>query len=167
MKTETGTPPTAATAGVRPQWHLWALAFSLALMLPACGGDSPTSPSSRIPSVAGTYTGPLNFTADGVQIATLSTQMNVVQSGSQLTITGSVSFSGQTIQLPAVTGNVNETGFFTATSGGAASEVSDPDCGLITTTSFTLAFSGNTARYVEIATTTSCGLWNLSGTLTR
>ena len=70
MKTETGTPPTAATAGVRPQWHLWALAFSLALMLPACGGDSPTSPSSRIPSVAGTYTGPLNFTADGVQIAT-------------------------------------------------------------------------------------------------
>ena len=76
MKTETGTPPTAATAGVRPQWHLWALAFSLALMLPACGGDSPTSPSSQFPNVAETYRGPLTLTIDGVVIGTITAELS-------------------------------------------------------------------------------------------
>ncbi len=94
--------------------------------------------------------------------------MNVVQSGSQLTITASMSFGGTTIEIPAIIGNVNETGFFTATGGGgAASSSTDPNCGTITTTSTTLAFSGNTARYVENATSDFCGNLQLSGTLTR
>ncbi len=150
------------------------LALSLALVLPACGGDKgPTSPSQTgpttpvFPNVAGTYTGALAFIADGVQLATGSGRMTVVQSGSQLTITGSMTFVGVTIQLPAITGNVNQTGFFSATSGGAASSVTDPTCGIITTTSSTLTFSGSTARYVENATTDFCGTLQISGTLTR
>ena len=164
---ETGAPPTSATAGVRPQWHLWAaLAFLLALMLPACGGDSPTSPSSQFPNVAGTYRGPLILTIDGVLIGTIAATMTVVQSGSQLTIATSILTGGETTLLPAVTGTVNATGFLTLVTGGATT-VTDPTCGLITATSASLTFSGNTARFVSNVSTAFCGDWSFSGTPTR
>ena len=172
MKTETGALPIAATAGVRRQWHLWALALSLVLMLPACGGGSPTSPSSQVPNVAGTYTGPVKWSINGLVFYTMSGVMTVVQSGSQLTITGSWSFTGGPLDgvtraFSAITGNVNATGFFTATGGGGAGRQLDPNCGLFTATSSTFAFSGNTVLFDETAITASCGTWLLSGTLTR
>ena len=92
--------------------------------------------------------------------------MTVVQSGSQLTITTSLSSGGETTLLPAVTGTVNATGFLTLVTGGATT-VTDPTCGLITATSASLTFSGNTARYVQNVSTAFCGDWSLSGTLTR
>jgi hypothetical protein len=150
------------------------LAVASALLLPACSRDGPTA-SSRIPNVAGTYsgpnvagtyTGPVDFTEDGVVIATLSMRMNIVQSGSRLTVNGAATFGGESIRLPAITGIVDETGFFTPTSGGDSS-LADPDCGTFTATSFTLTFSGNTVRYDEQATTSFCGHLQLSGTLTR
>ena len=134
--------------------------------IPATVGRLTTAPPDpTFPNVAGTYTGPLDLTFAGVTV-TLSAGMTVVQSGSQLTITGYASFAGEIIQLPAVTGNINQTGFFTATSG-FASDIDDPTCGHITTTSSTLTFSGNTARYVETATSSFCGNISISGTLTR
>ena len=117
------------------------------------------------PNVAGTYTGPLDLTIAGLTV-TLSARMTVVQSGAQLTITWSALFAGETVQLPAITGNINQTGFFTATSG-FSSNIDDPNCGRITTTSSILTFSGNTARYVETATSSFCGNISISGTLTR
>ena len=97
--------------------------------------------------------------------------MVVVQAGSQLTISGSMTFDGVTMQLPKVTGTINETGFFTATAGtdgfspGAAA--SDDTCGTITSTSSTLTFSGSTAQLHESATTDFCGTLTLDATLTR
>ena len=91
----------------------------------------------------------------------------MVQSGSQLTITGTLAVEGNTINLTAVTGVVNETGFFTATGGGVGGSVDDPTCGLITNISTSLTFSGNTARYVENDNTQFCGQWAFSGTLDR
>ena len=94
--------------------------------------------------------------------------MAVVQAGSQLTISGSLTFPGMTVQLPAVTGMINETGFFTATSGGfSTGAASDDICGTITPTSSTLTFSGSTAQLHESATTDFCGTLTLDATLTR
>lgn len=93
--------------------------------------------------------------------------MNVVQAGAQLTITGSITLLGQTVPLPAFTGTVNSTGFFTASGTGFSGAVDDATCGLVSTANATLTFSGNTARYVENTTTDFCGNWAFSGTLTR
>jgi hypothetical protein len=135
----------------------------------ACGGGGGvTSPNAanQIPNVAGTYTGPLSWTADGVPVATISAQMNVAQAGSQLTINGTLSVNGQTFPMTAVTGSINATGYFTATSGGVAGTY-DPDCGSIRGIDASLTFSGRTAQYVEHDSTTYCGNWTISGTLTR
>ena len=130
-------------------------------------GTTGTLPVNVFPNVAGHYTGVLDWTASGTYVALLGGDLTVVQVGSQLTLTGFVSLSGQIIQIPAVTGNVNQTGFVTATAGGAASNVNDPTCGTISGVSTTLTFAGNTARYIEIATTQFCGTWTISGFLTR
>ena len=73
-----------------------------------------------------------------------------------------------TVQLPAVNGMINETGFFTATAGGfSTGAASDDICGTITPTSSTLTFSGSTAQLHESATTDFCGTLTLDATLTR
>ena len=141
------------------------VAIALALVLPACGGG-PNSPTSSIPNCAGNYSGPVAWTVDGSHVATLTMRINVVQAGSQLTITGSLTIDGQTSPMTAMTGNVNATGYFSMTSGGATS-FSDPTCGAIAGIDGSLTFSGNTARYVERDSTQFCGTWVFSGTLTR
>lgn len=144
------------------------------LAVVAC--DSPTSPSAaaRIPNVAGTYTGSLTFsilsTGDSLPIRG---RITATQAGSQVTLTGSLTLSGQTLELPAVTGTVSATGFFTATGGGFYEDAArDPTCGRITTTSSTLVFSvsgqsASSLRYQETATTDYCGNLQISGTLYR
>jgi hypothetical protein len=93
--------------------------------------------------------------------------MVVAQAGSQLTVTGTLTFNGQTFPMTAVTGNVNATGFFTATSGGAASIPNDPNCGTIRAIDASLTFSGNTAQYVEHDSSQYCGTWTFAGAVTR
>ena len=119
------------------------------------------------PDVAGTYTGTVTLSLTGGGSVDGSMSMVVAQSDEQLTITGSITFLGETTQLPAVTGTINETGFFTATAGGFSGTTSDPQCGTWTTTSATLSFSGGTARLQESASSAFCGTLNLFGTLTR
>ena len=126
-------------------------------------GPSPTS----IPNVAGTYSGSVTATITSpLDSETGSMRMSVVQVGSQLTITGEITFPGETFQLPALTGTINATGFFTATGGGVTSASSD-ECGTANATSSTLTFSGNTARLVETLTTQYCGNLSVSATLSR
>ena len=130
------------------------LALVLAItVLIGCGADSPTAPTSQIPEVAGTYTGPLTLrvvtTGDSLQG---SARFDVAQAGAQLTITGSITFLGETAQLPAITGTINATGFFTPTSGGVAGAVNDPDCGRITPASASITFSGERLSRISVAT---------------
>ena len=70
--------------------------------------------------MGGSYTGPATITvvATGVTL-TGSGRATIVQSGNQLTINGSLTFEGVEVVLPAVTGTINETGFFTLTATGA------------------------------------------------
>ena len=144
----------------------------------ACGGDSsPTAPSPQpqIPNVAGTYRGPLTITAslEGVVLVTLSGTMHltVVQAGAQLTITGSVSIFDETSALEAVTGTVNDTGLVTfppdSVVNAAPIPIGDDTCGTITPAPTMLTFSGNTARFLQTATSDGCGNVEIVGTLMR
>ncbi len=134
----------------------------------ACGGggDNPAAATGpRTPSVAGSYSGSLTWTVNGAPVAVpLSLRLNVAQSGSQLTLTGTLTANGQSSAIPAITGYINETGFFTATS--SFNSGPDPECGNITGDA-TLTFSGNSAQYYERDNTQFCGAWVFSGTLTR
>ncbi len=132
------------------------------------GGTTPAGPSRQVLQVAGTYTGPVTLVVAGSSTTAGSARMVVAQSGSQLTITGSVTISGQTIQIAAVTGTINATGFFNATGGGSLTDtIQEPTCGTMRATSSTLTFSGSTARFVEDYTTTRCGPVQVSATLRR
>lgn len=129
----------------------------------ACGITGPS-----YPDVAGTYSGPLTVTSTLVSGSFTGTMtMNVVQVDDQITVTGSVTFMGDTDQLPAITGTINETGFFTATAGGSAPSTSDPECGITTTTASTLSFSGRSARFHQTISTTYCGGLSFDADLTR
>ena len=130
----------------------------------ACGGI--TGPS--FPDVAGSYSGPLTVTSTLVSGSFTGTMtMTVVQADDQITVTGSTTFMGETQQLPAITGTINETGFFTATAGGSAPSSPDPDCGISTTTASTLSFAGRTARFHQTISTTHCGGFSFDAELTR
>ena len=150
----------------------------------ACGGDSrpttpvsPTAPSPQpqIPNVAGTYRGPLMIAAslEGVVLVRLSGTMHliVVQAGAQLTITGSVSIFDETSALEAVTGTVDATGRVTfppdSIINAAPIPMGDDTCGTITPAPTMLTFSGNTARFLQTATSDDCGTVEIVGTLTR
>ncbi len=129
----------------------------------ACGITGPS-----YPDVAGSYSGPLTVTSTLVTGTFTGTMtLAVTQADDQITVTGSTTFMGETQQLPAITGTINETGFFTATAGGAASSPPDPECGISTTTASTLSFSGRTARFHQTISTTYCGGFSFDAELTR
>ena len=164
----------------------------LALAAAACGGDSssPTMPAAsptvpaapQYPQAAGVYQGSLTLSASptasgfirqqlftlitGVESLGSSTQrvtaiMHVAQSGAQLTL-GPVL---NAVQLPAVTGTVDQAGSFTPTGGRYMTY--HPNCGAYQGATLALAFSGRSARLLESSNTQHCGLVQLYGTLTR
>ena len=141
----------------------------------ACGGDSspttpvsptPLSPQPQIPNVAGTYQGPLTITASldgGVVMLSLSGTMHitVVQAGAQLTISGSIAIFDETSALDTVTGTVDDTGRVTfppdSIINAAPIPMGDDPCGTLTAAPTMLTFSGNTARFLQTATSDDCG----------
>ena len=129
------------------------LALVLAISVLTGCGDGPTAPTSQIPDVAGTYTGPYTmYMTDSFQG---SARFDVAQAGAQLTITGSMTLLGMTAQMPAVRGTISATGVFTPSAGGAGGVVND-DCGAVTTTATTITFFGRTLRWIEAASTEFC-----------
>ena len=120
--------------------------------------------------MGGTYTGPATITVPAAGLTlTGSGRAVVVQSGNQLTINGSLTFGGVETVLPAVTGTINETGFFTLTASGAipGPPTTLSDCGLLTLTSQSLTFAGRSLTFEEGYQTTFCGAITLAATLTR
>lgn len=154
---------TVESGVVRNVTRRTASGWLILLAVASCG--ELTGPS--FPDVAGTYTGTVTLSLSGGGSLDGSMRMVVAQAGAELTITGSITFLGETTQLPAITGTVNETGFFTATAGGFSGTTSDPECGTWTTTSSTLTFSGATVRLQETASSPYCGTLSAFGTLTR
>ena len=138
-------------------------------VLAGCGSDGPVEPTSRYPQVAGTYTGPATITVHAIgQTVSGTGRAVVVQSGNQLTVTGSLTFAGVETVLPAATGTINETGFFTLTaSGDVPSLPVMTECGIFTLTSSSLTFAGRTLTFEESYQSTLCGAFSLAATLTR
>ena len=94
---------------------------------------------------------------------------NNAQAGAQLTITGSISIFEETNALEAVTGTVNETGLVTFPPDSLVNTVpmGDDICGTITPAPTMLTFAGNTARFLQTASSDGCGNVEVLGTLTR
>ena len=141
------------------------LALVLAVNVLTGCGDNPTAPTSRIPEVAGTYTGPLTIQATANYSVQGSARFDVAQAGAQLTITGSFTLRGATAQLAAITGTIDEMGFFIPAAGGVAGVVKS--CGRVNMTSTNITFSWRTVRWEEAASTEYCDDVELSGTLSR
>ena len=94
--------------------------------------------------------------------------MTVVQAGARLTLTGSISIFEETSELPAITGTVNETGLVTFPPSTFVNTPGTGDtCGTITPARAMLTFSGNTARFLQTASSDVCGNLEVLGTLTR
>ena len=136
----------------------------------SCGDDLISSKiPSKVPQVAGTYAGPLEiiFSATpGIKL-TGSMKVIVIQAGSQLTITGSVTLIGTTIQLTAISGTINSSGYFTIEKSGGVGQVRDKECGVLRTLSFSITFLNNSIKYVEDISTDYCGIFQFSGTLSK
>ena len=132
------------------------------------GPTSPTPPTPQIPQVAGIYRGPATITSSIVGSVMGYSEMEVVQAGSQVTITGWITIGTDTVPLPAATGTINETGFFSLDAGGTNIDGHvEPTCGTWTTLSSTTTFVGRTIQVVTNTTTTLCGVFSYSATLTR
>ncbi len=93
--------------------------------------------------------------------------MSVVQIGAMVTAAGTLTFDDWVLDLPAITGEINITGFFTATAGGSVGEYRDPNCGQFTTTGASMVFSGETLRIRETYVTEWCGDISASGLFAR
>ena len=149
------------------------LTILAAALLFGCGSDGPVAPrSGGFLQVAGTYAGPATFTAFTLEPEPITgtARFVVVQSDAQVTISGSFNFAYWDAPLAcgAVTGTINETGFFTpTTSGRVPGPVEDDQCGRYTTTSQSLAFTGSEIQYEKSAETDSCGLFTILATLRR
>ena len=134
----------------------------------ALGACDDMTAGGGIPNVVGTYTGPvlLRFTDAGIE-ASGSARLTVVQSGSEITVGGSLTLANVTSEIAAFQGEVSKTGFVTVTASGVSGTAYDVTCGFYYPVSSSLTFSGDTARLVEHVGTDYCGNVSLSGTLTR
>ena len=124
-----------------------------------------------VPNVEGTYTGTLTvqFVDAGVGVDG-SMRMIVEQAGSNVTISGSVTFGGVTTGLTALSGTIDATGYFMATRSGLI----DPDaaldtalCGRLHPTTGSLTFSSGEAQYAATAQTDFCGAISFHARLIR
>ncbi len=149
-----------------------ALGIALCLSL-ACGSNSgspstvPSAPAA--PQVAGVYRGPLTitFSLDPSIYLSGNLEFHVVQSGWQLTITGTTWIAGVREPVHAMTGSINSTGYFRVEATGAPSALYDPNCGTMRGAGGSLTFSGGTARWTSTVTTDYCGIISFSSDLRR
>ena len=132
-------------------------------------GDNPIGPSSEfLPDVAGHYTGPIELYAPSSGIdATGRGRVDVTQYGSDVTVTGDITFFGITERLPAITGTLDREGRFTPTNGRSSIAVAAADCGRLSSLASDFSFVGGTLDFQESADTAACGYVELSGMLTR
>ncbi len=155
---------------MRPGWLINLLAL-VVVVLPACNDSGPAAPTPAIPDVAGTYSGPLVLTvavAPG-NTQTLNGTMRLVatQSGSQVTLSGTITIFGATEELPPTVGMINKDGEFTFSGDDFEGVMSDPECGESRITRMTLVFMDSTAVFEQVIETTDCGNFTVAATMAR
>ena len=146
--------------------RLTALLLLLPLAQIACDSSGDPPP----PQVAGVYSGDMIYRfsfPDETVTVTARGRFEVLQAGTTVTISGKLTLEGEIFDLAAITGEINATGFFTPTAGGAVGDYRDPDCGQFTTTSASVVFSGGNLRLQETYVTDACGDISASGLFAR
>lgn len=117
--------------------------------------------------LAGRYTGELTVSGEGGTVSGLMT-VTVEQSGNQVTMSGTIQLLGQSLTLAAITGTVNNTGFFTLTGGGYSGSYDNPDCGEVTGFSVSINFFENESlEIVENYVYQQCGRLSIRAVLQR
>ena len=144
----------------------------LCLSLSGCSG-SPIAPTGTagFPDIAGTYSGTLTLTITGApghppMRGTSTLVVTVTQSGSEVTLSGTQTWPGESPQLiwDGVRGTIDAIGIFT---GPEAKDSTDVDCGRVRYRSRRLQFSVGILSYSLVADTDRCGQYQYSATLTR
>lgn len=147
-----------------PSLAKYAGLFLLIMVLAAC--DS-TEADPWYLSLEGRYTGELTVSSAAGSVSGSMT-VNVEQSGEQVTLSGTVQLLGQSRAFAAITGTVNNTGFFTLTGGGYSGSLDDPNCGEVTGLSESINFIENESlEIVENYTYQVCGMVSLKAVLHR
>src|SRR6266851_9003835 len=88
--------------------------------LAGCGGGNSLtgSSSSKLPNVAGVYSGALHWDVNNSRLVDGSAVITVNQSGASVTLTGTITFSGSSSPLAPLQCQVDATGFVSACQGG-------------------------------------------------
>ena len=147
--------------------HAFPVSFAvLVLTFTGCSDDSPAAPTPQFPQVAGTYTGTV-FVVIGTWQGVGTGRLVVRQAGSELTVEGTMTFPTFSWSVPAKTGTISATGYFTSNTGGLVQLQRIAGCGFLRPLDASLTFAAGTARYVEDFTTDSCGSGQVSSDLVR
>ena len=146
------------------------LALVVIVLLPACNDSSPAAPS-QYPDVAGAYSGPLVLTAvvnpDDSETLNGTMRLVVTQSGSQVTLNGTITILGTTEEIPPTVGTIDGDGEFTFPGDDFQGAMPDPGCGEVRVTSITLVFLDGMAIFNQVFETTECGDLTVAATMTR
>ena len=133
------------------------LVFFMALLFSAC--KMPTDGNSTS-DFSGTYAGQSTYSipAPSAKTVTSTLRVEVVQSDRQMTVSGTETILGEPPRaMPAVTGTVSVTGFFTPQGAPRIGTWDDVKCGRIVSTKNTLAFANSNLRITETILTPMCG----------
>ena len=94
-------------------------------------------------------------------------RLEAVHIGNQMTLSGTETVEGQVMAVPAITGQVSETGFFTPQRRAGLGAFRAPQCGQVTITDVTMAFASENLRITEQWTTSTCGRGTFSAVLLK
>ena len=103
---------------------------------------------------------------DNTQTLNGTMRLVATQSGSQVTLNGTITIFGTTEELPPTVGMINEDGEFTF-SDDFEGVMTDPECGESRLTRMTLVFMDSTAVFEQVVETTDCGNFTVTATMAR
>lgn len=135
------------------------LAFSV-----ACGSSAPAAPTPSIPQVAGSYVGTVTITYPqfGVTIS-CPASTTVVQTGAALSI-APLAVSGACGNTSVPMGNVDIDS--NGSIGNDTGTINEPSCGVYSY-SASGGFFGRQFQFAMTASSSTCVVFSMSGTLTR
>ena len=145
------------------------IARNAVLAVLALAGVTACQDMMGIPNVEGTYTGRMTITSIYGGI-TGSGSMRIVaeQSGSQVSLSGSITFEGVTVGIAAGSGTVDRVGVYTPDGRNAVSTESlRSACGTLTPVTHSIVFSNGNVEFDMSLRYSICGLVNYHAVLSR
>ena len=139
----------------------WVLAIALLVTVSGCDTNDNSGPD-----VSGTYTGRFDRDSEDYQLNG-QIKAQVEQSGSQVTIVGTLTGFNITVWAPTVTGSLDDAGGFVQNSIGGGKWYNDHICGMVRVNGLTIDLNGNQMRWHMTAYNADCGDITINATLSR